>query len=53
MNQSQFLAITCNSLEARENHVYMVRLGLVLIPIGQKTGASILSQSLSVAFAIT
>ena len=30
MNQSQFLAITCNSLEARErSRVYMVRLVLV------------------------
>ena len=31
MNQSQFLEITCNSLEARENHAYMVRLVLILI----------------------
>ena len=53
MNQSQFLAITCNLLEARENHAYMVRLGLVLRLIGWKTGASLLSQSLSVAIAIT
>ena len=49
MNQSQFLAITCNSLEVRENHAYMVRLVFVLILIGWKTGASLLSQSLSVA----
>jgi len=34
MNQSQFLAITWNSLEARENHAYMVRLVFVLILIG-------------------
>ena len=35
MNQSQFLAITCNSLEAREkNHAYMVQLVLVLRLIG-------------------
>ena len=34
MNQSQFLEITCNSLEARENHASMVRLGLVLLLIG-------------------
>ena len=27
-------AITCNSLEARENHAYMVRLVLVLLLIG-------------------
>ena len=46
MNQSQFLAITCNSLEARENYAYMIR-------IGWETGASLLSQSLSVAIAIT
>ena len=51
MNQSQFLAITCNSLEAREKLRYMVRLVLTLI--GWKTGASLLSQSLSVAIAIT
>ena len=32
MNQSQFLAITCNSLEAREkNDASMVRLVLVLV----------------------
>ena len=34
MNQSQFLAITCNSLEAREDHAYTVRLVLVLRLIG-------------------
>ena len=38
MNQSQFLAITCDSLEER--------LVLVLRLIGRKTGASLLSQSL-------
>ena len=34
MNQSQFLAITCNSLKERENHAYMVRLVLALLLIG-------------------
>ena len=35
MNQSQFLAITYNSFEAREkSRVYMVRLVLVLLLIG-------------------
>ena len=53
MNQSQFLAITCNSLEAREKHAYVVRLVLVLLSLVEKTGASLLSQSLSVAIAIT
>ena len=53
MSQSQFLAITCNSLKGRKNHAYMVRLVLVLLLIGWKTGASLLSQSLSVAIAIT
>ena len=36
-----------------KNHAYMVRLVLVLILIGWKTGASLLSQSLSVAIEIT
>ena len=48
MNQSQFLAITSNSLEEREK----LRV-LVLMLIGWNTGASLLSQSLSVAIAIT
>ena len=34
MNQSQFLAIICNLLKARENHAYIARLVLVLLPIG-------------------
>ena len=29
MNQSQFLAITCYSLEAQENYAYKVRIGFV------------------------
>ena len=36
-----------------KNHAYMVRLVLVLLLIGWKTGASLLSQSLNVAIAIT
>ena len=36
-----------------KNHAYMVRLDLVLILIGWKTGPSLLSQSLRVAIAIT
>ena len=47
-----FLAITCNSLKARENQAYMVRLVLVLLHSGSKTGASLLSQSLSIEIAI-
>ena len=53
MNQSQFLAISCNSLKARENHAYMVRMVLILLLVGGKTGATLLSQSLSEAIAIT
>ena len=53
MNQSQFLAIICNSLKAREKSRVHGAIGLVLILIGWKTGASLLSQSLSVAIAIT
>ena len=51
MNQSQFLAITCNSLEARERSRVNGAIGSLLI--GRKTGASLSSQSLSVAIAIT
>ena len=51
--QSQLLAITCNSPEEREKSRYKVALVLVLLLIGWKTGASLLSQSLSVAIAIT
>ena len=50
MNQSQFLANTCNSLKARENHAYRV---LILLLVGGKTGATLLSQSLSEVIAIT
>jgi len=47
MNQSQFLAITCDSLKAREKSRVQGAVGLL------QTGASLLSQSLSVAIAIT
>ena len=51
MNQSEFIAVTCNLLKAREkSRVYKVR--LVLLLIGCKTGARFLSQSLSVATTI-
>ena len=39
--------------ERGKNDVYMVRLVLVLLLIGWKTGVSLVSQSLSVAIAIT
>ena len=54
MNQSQFLAIICKTCSKRgKNHAYMTRLVLVLLLIGWKTGTSLLSQSLSVAIAIS
>ena len=54
MNQSQFLAITFNSPEAREKSRVHVAIGFqVLHLIGWETGVSLLSQSLSVAIAIT
>ena len=53
MNQSQFLAITCNSLEAREKSRVHRAIGFGQLLIGWKTGVSLLSQSLSVAIAIT
>ena len=46
MNQSQFLAINCNSLEAREK-------SRVNDAIGFGFDLSLFSQSLSVAIAIT
>ena len=51
MNQSQLLSETCS--KRGKNHAQMARLGLVLLLVGWKTGASLLSQSLSVAIAIT
>ena len=52
-NQSQFLAITCNSLEARERSRVHGAIGFAFASHWLKTGASLLSQSLSIAFAIT
>ena len=51
MNQSQFLAIPVTRSKRGKNHAYKVR--LVLLLIGSKTGASLLSQSLSVTIATT
>ena len=53
MNQSQFLAITCNSLEAREKSRVHGAIGFGFASHWLKTGATLLSQSLSVAIAIT
>ena len=53
MNQSQFLAITCNSLEARERSRLHGAIGFGFDSHWLKTGATLLSQSLSVATAIT
>ena len=51
MNQSKFLAITCNSREAREKSRVQGAIGFASHWL--KTGATLLSQSLSVAIAIT
>ena len=40
MNQPEFLSISCKWLKARESRAYKVRLLLVLLLIGWKTGAS-------------
>ena len=40
MNQSQFLAITFHCSKRGKNHAYIMRLVLVLLLIGWKTGAS-------------
>ena len=40
MIQSEYLAIRCNLLKARENRVYKVRLVLGMLIISWKTGAS-------------
>ena len=53
MNQSQFLAITCNSLKAREKSRVHGAIGFGFTSHWFKTGASLLSQSLSVAISIT
>ena len=53
MNQSQFLEITCNSLEAREKSRVHGAIGFGFASHWLKNGASLLSQSLSVAIVIT
>ena len=53
MNQSQFLAITCNSLEAQEKSCVHGAIGFGFASYWLKNGTSLLSQSLSVAIAIT
>ena len=52
MNQSQFLAITCNSPEAREKSQVHSAIGLGFASHWLKPGATLLSQSLSIAIAI-
>ena len=52
MNQSQLLATSCNSLEAREKSREHGAIGLGFASHWLKTGATLLSQSLS-AIAIT
>ena len=53
-NQSQLLAITCNSLEALEKSRVHGVIGFGFASHWlKKTGASLFSQSLSVAIAIT
>ena len=53
MNQSQFLPITCNSLKVWEKSRVRGAIGFAFASHWLKTGASLLSQSLSVAIAIT
>ena len=52
MNQSQILAITCNSLKVREKSRVHGAIGFGLTSHCWKIGATLLSQSLSVAIAI-
>jgi len=52
MNQSQYLATTCNSLKAREESRVCGAIGFGLASDWLKTGASLLSQSLNVTIAI-
>ena len=54
MDQSEFLAITCNLLKARKNRAYKVRLVLVLVLllIDWKTSAGLLGRSRGVAVAV-
>ena len=53
MNQSQFLAITCNSLIAREKLRVHGAVSFGFVSHWLKTDASLLSQSPSMAIAIT
>ena len=53
MNQSQFVAIACNSLKAREKSRVHGGIDFGFNSHWLKTGASLLSQSLSLAIAIT
>ena len=53
MKQSQFLAVTCNSPEAREKSRVHSAIGFGFASHWLKTGATLLSQSLSIAIAIT
>ena len=53
MNQSKFLAITCNSSEAREKSRVHGAIGFGFASHWVKTGATLVSQSLGVAIAIT
>jgi len=52
MNQSEFLAIMCNFLKARENWRAQGAIGFGFIIFGWKTGARFVSQSVNVAIAI-
>ena len=53
MNQSKPLAITCHFHKAREEARVQGAISFVLLLIGWKIGARFLSQSSSVAIAIT
>ena len=53
MKQSEFLAIICYLLKARENRAYKEPLVLALFLIGWKIGARLLIQSLNVAIGIS
>ena len=49
MNQSELEANTCRLCQARETRASKLRLVLVLLLIGQESGARIFSQSQTVA----
>ena len=52
MSQSVFQAITCDFLKAREKSRLQDHIGVVWLLIGVKTGATFLSQSLSMEILI-